>query len=573
MRSTLPRPGIVRPAIVRPTIVRRGAALLSAVVLVAACSGGGDITDSGDGGSESTAPGETLAPTTSVAPDSLPDCPTDALAGATGTVEITFWHGMSGPLGEELTRLTDEYNASQDRVKVTLVGESYEETNDKFLQSDQDSRADLVQMPEYMVQAAVDTDASIPVGQCITDAGFDTSAFLPSAMSAYATEGVQWAMPFNVSNPVLFYNKRIFEAAGLDPDVPPASLEDVRTMSQAIVDSGAGTYGIAVESGFDSGGGWYVEQWFAKAQQFYVDADNGRSGRATSVLYNDELGVEVMTWLQQMVTDGLAVNVGDNSASGYDNLLKMADAAQPAAMTIATSASLGPVLDVLGEGTYPHISASDVGVGPMPGPDGAPGALIGGAALWMMNHDDPVRAAATWDYVAYLVGAQQQAEWAVATGYVPVRTDARDLEPLAGTLAADPRFAVAYEQLLSAPDAPTSAGPWAATMPSAAAAEDALAAHGLASGALRSARELADTEWSAARGATVHIDDRGSGTIQLPNSPWHFSRSDTSLRGPVRYRGEDNRDVLVRLAGLSDADVDRLERDGVLSSRVPAPGA
>ena len=47
----------------------------------------------------------------------------------------------------------------------------------------------------------------------------------------------------------------------------------------------------------------------------------------------------------------------------------------------------------------------------------------------------------------------------MATGYVPVRTDARDLEPLVSTLAADPRFGVAYEQLLSAPDAPTSAGP------------------------------------------------------------------------------------------------------------------
>ena len=61
--------------------------------------------------------------------------------------------------------------------------------------------------------------------------------------------------------------------------------------------------------------------------------------------------------------------------------------------------------------------------------------------------------------------------------------------------------------------------------------------------------------------------------IRVPNSPWHFSRSDTSLRGPTRYRGEDNRDILTTLAGLSDAEVDRLERDGVLSSRVPAPGA
>ena len=31
--------------------------------------------------------------------------------------------------------------------------------------------------------------------------------------------------------------------------------------------------------------------------------------------------------------------------------------------------------------------------------------------------------------------------------------------------------------------------------------------------------------------------------------------------------------ILTTLAGLSDAEVDRLERDGVLSSRVPAPGA
>ena len=142
-----------------------------------------------------------------------------------------------------------------------------------------------------------------------------------------------------------------------------------------------------------------------------------------------------------------------------------------------------------------------------------------------------------------------------------------------GDLADDPRFADPVDRFAHLADLMAVLSDWAATMPSAADAEEVLAAHGLASGALRTARELADTEWSAARRATVHIDDRGSGTIELPNSPWHFSRSDTSLHGPVRYRGEDNRDVLVRLAGLSDADVDRLERDGVLSSRVPTPGA
>ena len=77
----------------------------------------------------------------------------------------------------------------------------------------------------------------------------------------------------------------------------------------------------------------------------------------------------------------------------------------------------------------------------------------------MVDSGDDASTAATWDFLTYLVGAQVQSEWAVATGYVPNRTDALDLEPYKGTVAADPRFAVAYQQLLDTPDAPTSAGP------------------------------------------------------------------------------------------------------------------
>jgi sn-glycerol 3-phosphate transport system substrate-binding protein len=350
-------------------------------------------------------------------------------------VEISFWHGKSGPLGEELTRLTDAYNASQPNVKVNLVQDSYEGTADNYFAAAQGDRPDIVQLPEYQVQAMVDTESTVPVGKCIESSGFDTSAFLPTALAAYATAGVQWAMPFNLSNPVLFYNKKMFAAAGLDPEKPPTSLDEMRAMSEKIVQSGAAAYGLALESGFDSGGGWYVEQWFCKAGEFYVDGDNGRTNRATKVLYDNQAGIDLMTFLQQMLNDKLAVNVGDNSASGYDNLLKMADEKEPAAMTINTSASLGPVLQVLGTGQFPQITGADVCVGPMPGPDGKPGALIGGAALWVVNSGDADRTAAAWDYLTYLVGAQQQSEWAVATGYVPVRKDALDLDPYKATVA------------------------------------------------------------------------------------------------------------------------------------------
>ena len=455
-------------------------ALLSVASLVAACGSGDSIITAGREPTVITqpppvtlAPGETLpvgetlppvdttiAPTTTAALlDTLPDCPTDALAGASGAVEITFWHGMQGPNGVELQRQTDAYNASQSKVKVTLIEGSYEQTIDKYLQAGQGSRPDLVQMPEYMVQTMVDSQSVVPVEACLNSSAYDTSEFLPTGLGAYATQGVQWSMPFNISNPVLFYNKKMFADAGLDPEQPPASLEELRADSEAIVQSGVAKYGLALDSGFDSGGGWYIEQWFAKAGEFYADNQNGRTARATQVLYNNEIGQSLLGFMQTMINDGLAVNVGDNSTSGFDNLLKLVDGAEPAAMTIATSASIGPVISILGGGQFPQITNADVGVGVMPGPDGKPGALVGGASLWVVDSGDDVRTAATWDFITYLSSAQQQSEWSAATGYVPVRTDALTLDPLQTTLATDSRFKVPYDQLLSSPDSPTSVGP------------------------------------------------------------------------------------------------------------------
>ena len=459
--------------------MRRFAGVLSALLLTTACGSGQSIITAGRKPTVATqpppvtfAPGDTVAPgetrppaDTTIAPtttaaqlDTLPNCPTEALATATSPVELTFWHGMNGPLSTELQALTDAYDASQSKVHVTLIEGSYEETIDKYLQAGQDSRPDLVQMPEYMVQTMVDTKSFVPVGACVKSSGYDTSTFLPTVYDNWATQGVQWSMPFNISNPVLFYNKKMFAAAGLDPEKPPASLEELRADSAAIVNSGAAKYGLALDSGFDSGGGWYIEQWFAKAGEFYADNQNGRSARATKVLYDNPTGQSLLTFMQSLINDGLAVNVGDNNG-GIDNLLKLADPAEPAAMTIGTSAAIGAVLAVLAGGQFPQIKPDDLGVGAMPGPDGKPGVLVGGASLWVVDSGNDVRTAAAWDYITFLTAAQQQSEWSSATGYVPVRTDALTLDPLKTTLATDPRFQVPYDQLLAAPDAATSVGP------------------------------------------------------------------------------------------------------------------
>ena len=67
----------------------------------------------------------------------------------------------------------------------------------------------------------------------------------------------------------------------------------------------------------------------------------------------------------------------------------------------------------------------------------------------------------------------------------------------------------------------------------------------------------------------VEVSDRGEGTMRIPNAPWRFEGSDVRVGGEPRYRGEDNRSVLSDLLGLDEADLDQLEADGVLTSRLP----
>ena len=110
---------------------------------------------------------------------------------------------------------------------------------------------------------------------------------------------------------------------------------------------------------------------------------------------------------------------------------------------------------------------------------------------------------------------------------------------------------------------------WAKTVPTADEIEARLAKNQLACGRLRSVRELAETDWAESRGAIVNIDNRGTGTLRIPNSPWHFSGSDTSTRGVAQYRGEDNRDVLSNIVGLDDETIANYERENILLSRGP----
>ena len=414
------------------------AALAATLALVlAGCSGGSGSSSGGGGG------------TTAV------KCPVDALAKASGPVTVTFWHAMNGEANlNAITKLIDEYEAQQPKVNVKLINQTgYRESFEKYKAGLRTGDLpDLAQIEDTATQQMVDTRSIVPMSACIKADKYDTSDFLKRTIAYYSIEGTLWPMPFNVSNPVLYYDRNAFSAAGLDPDKPPATTAEVHQFSEKLKATGYEYgYGLKLDP-------WVIEQMSAKAGVPYVNNGNGRDARATKVAFDNKVGREVFTWMHDMVDQQLAVTNSAEGPSAFDNLLGIRSKRN--AMTVDTSAALGQISKVLASGEGGGVS---LGVGPMPGPSGSGsrsgGILVGGAALYMPKRSSPEKQAAAWDLVKFLVSPERQAEWAAATGYVPLRTSATDSPVIRDLWAREPGYRVAYDQLVTGVENTATAGP------------------------------------------------------------------------------------------------------------------
>jgi sn-glycerol 3-phosphate transport system substrate-binding protein len=413
---------------------RRGVASALALALVLAGCGG----SSGKSGTPTTGSNQ-----------SLPACPLDALRGAKKPVEITYWHAMTRANEDELKKLTNDFNAQQHDVRVTLsAAASYTDNTTRFKAGlTTGDLPDLMQGEDSSLQTLIDSQTILPAASCLKADGRDTADLIPRVVAYYSVNGVLYPMPFNDSNPILYYNKAVFRRAGLDPEKPPRAFETVEADARKIVQSRAAQFGIALKT--DS---WPVEHWLAKAGQTIVDNDNGRTARATRVTFDDAAGVSIFQWFDDMVKSKLALSTGTSEIDHY-----LAVGNGRAAMTIDTSAALGTISQLFAAGQFKNVQ---LGVGPMPGPTSPDGSvLVGGAANYIVNKSAPEKQAAAYEFAKFLAEPKVQSEWAAATGYVPVSKSAAKMSPLAERYAQQPEYKIAYDQLLEGPVNAATSGP------------------------------------------------------------------------------------------------------------------
>lgn len=319
-------------------------------------------------------------------------------------VKLTMWVRSGGP-EDDARLLAEAYNAGhENQVELTVI------PSDDYLQK-VGSAAGQKALPDILssdvVYAANYTRQGIYAD--ITDRikALDFADALAQAhIEAGTFDGKRYAVPFVVDSSFLFYNKDLFEKAGLDPDNPPRSYDEIYAAAKAITGIEDGVYGF----GFDGAcAGCFAYTVFPNA--FAGGHPPISLDGATADLDNPAMG-DILGLYRQLYVDGLV---------------------DPAAKTADGSSWNGPFLQgkvgLLPNGTYTIPALADAGFDwgyiPLGNADGTKGAtFVGGDVVGISSNSTHVDAA--WDFLSWAMSEEAQVEVVVKNGGLPVRTDLGD---------------------------------------------------------------------------------------------------------------------------------------------------
>jgi multiple sugar transport system substrate-binding protein len=209
---------------------------------LAGCAGGGSGGEgSGDGDGDGDAS----------------DGASSGSSGSGGPVEIQFWTLFAGGDGETMKELVNVFNDEHDDVQIKRQRQPFAEYYDKLFTTMTGGNApDLAVFHTTEIRRFV--DAMTPLDDFI---GSDTgSAYVDSIWNETEFGGNHVALPLDTHPNALYYNKDIFEEAGLDPESPPTNYEELTSMANTIVEE---TDAQTLAFNPEPYSGFYVRQYIA----------------------------------------------------------------------------------------------------------------------------------------------------------------------------------------------------------------------------------------------------------------------------------------------------------------------
>ncbi|MGW4065078.1 extracellular solute-binding protein [Amycolatopsis sp. NPDC004747] len=273
-----------------------------------------------------------------------------------------------------------------------------------------------------------------------------------TAREFYTFDGVAAAVPPLTSTTILYANTTVLERAGVT--ALPQTWAEVETACRAVAAvPGGPSHGITWPNH-----GWFFQQGVACQGGFLSGAENGRSGRPSTVdLVSSEL-LAYVEWWRQLQRDGhfLYPGVpasGPRTAEAWENNYQ-AFADQRVAFVLSTSVQADQMVQAGRDNGF----AVQAGRTPYNGETGYAGNVIGGDALWLTRGLDERTQDGALAFLQYIGTAENAAARHKFTGFMPVTESAIALLESEGWFAENPHHQVAVDQLAAGDGSPGALG-------------------------------------------------------------------------------------------------------------------
>ena len=342
---------------------------------------------------------------------------------------LQVWWGTRGQLGDEFERLVEQFNKSQNRIVVEVRRlNGYGDVNRELNRAFEDGELPDVAVVEIHSVASFAADNRIQAldGFIKHDPTFQPDDLLPGLLMNLRYQKTLYALPMNRSTPILYYNKNRFASAGLDPDKPPKTWEQLSEMSRRLTNKDGSKYGFVAGSF-----AWLFESMVWGAGGELVEDKNATfAAPGTKPL---------QLWADMVHQDKTARFVArgnwfEEFSSGR------------AAMMIESTALLQ---------LHTANANFEVGTALVPYSDGFRNAVPTGGGAAVIPAGIPLeRQAAAWKFLTWFTSTKQTADFSRATGYIPLRKSARTLLRKEGFYEKHPEFETAILQMEYAREAP-----------------------------------------------------------------------------------------------------------------------
>ena len=348
-------------------------------------------------------------------------------APAVAETELTMYYpiAVGGKLTEVVDGIVSDFEAANPDIKVNAIySGNYDDTRVRALSA-------LASGDPAQLAVMFSIDAYDLIEQDLVMAFDDISgvdknwlnSFYPALMANGNIEGKTWGIPFQRSTIVAYYNKDLFRAAGLDPEAPPTTWDEIISMGKTLTKDG--TYGLMIPS---TGYPYWMFQALAIQNGKEVMSNDG-----LTTYFDDQTVIDTLDFWKSLSTEHGIMPEGTVEWG----TLRQAFLEGKTAMMWHSTGNLTAVK---------NNASFDFGVAELPA-NVRKGSPTGGGNFYVFKETSAEERAAALKLIEFMTSPEQAAAWSIATGYMGVSPAAYETEALKKYTSEFPPALVARNQL------------------------------------------------------------------------------------------------------------------------------